>query len=252
MLLTVVNSFTREPFGGNPAAVALCDGFPSDARLQVIAAEMNLPETAFLVPRKDDSFDLRWFSPTVEIDICGHATLASTHVVGRPVSFHTRAGRLDCAIGSDGFIEMDFPADPPEQQPLPEGLEIPDSSFFGRAQHFCLVALKDANAVRSFVSDPTLPKRLGTKGLIVSAPGDRDGIDCVSRVFLPDLGIPEDPVTGSAHCVLAVYWGDRLGIDELLGEQASSRGGFVGMRRAGDRVILRGQAVTVARTEMLA
>lgn len=251
MSLTIVNSFTSRPFSGNPAAVALCDSYPDDARLQAIAAEINLSETAFLVARDDDSFSLRWFSPAVEVDLCGHATLASAHVLNRPASFHTRAGRLDCTIGSDGWIEMDFPADPPEAQQLPDSVDVPVHSYFGLARHFALIEVKDAAAVRAYVSDPTLPGRLGSKGLIVTAAGDREGIDCVSRVFVPGVGIPEDPVTGSAHCVLAVYWGERLGVDALMGEQASARGGIVGMRLLGDRVVLRGEAVTVALTEFV-
>jgi predicted PhzF superfamily epimerase YddE/YHI9 len=249
--LTVVDAFTDRPFSGNPAAVALVDEFPDDDRMQRIAAEMNLSETAFVVERGEGSYDLRWFSPMVEVALCGHATLATTHVLGRPARFQTKSGELVCSFTDDGLIEMDFPADPPEEGPLPPGIGLLDVQWYGRGRFDGLAQLASAAVVRSMVPDLTAIARLGGRALIVTAAGDRPGIDCVSRVFGPATGIPEDPATGSAHCTLASFWGERLGLDTLTGEQASARGGVIQMRRAGERVVLGGRAVTVSRVSLL-
>jgi predicted PhzF superfamily epimerase YddE/YHI9 len=247
--LTVVDSFTAAPFGGNPAAVTVLDAFFDDALLGAIAREMNLSETAYLVPRADGDFDLRWFTPAAEVDLCGHATLASAHVLGGGGRFHTRSGLIACTKNGD-WIEMDLPADEPAPAEPPEGLGLTDVRSFHRGRDDALVELADAASVRALVPDLAALARLGTRAVIVTAPGDRVGIDCVSRVFGPNVGIPEDPVTGSAHCALAAFWGGRLGRDELVGEQASARGGIVRMRRAGDGVVVGGQAVTVSRVTM--
>jgi len=252
--LTVVDSFTDRPFAGNPAAVAVVENFPDDAEMQSIAREMNLSETAFAVGRADGTYDLRWFTPSVEVDLCGHATLATAHVLGGTARFHTRSGVLSCTAGSDGWIEMDFPADPPVATDQPATLDIPGVRWSGRARTDLLVELGDAAAVRSF--EPTARQLgamadLGMRCVIVTAGGDRPGIDCVSRVFAPSVGIAEDPVTGSAHCTLSPFWADRLGRAELVGEQASARGGIIRMRLAGDRVVLGGRAVTVSNVQML-
>lgn len=255
--LTLVDAFTDRPFAGNQAAVAVLDHWPDDAAMQRVAAELGWSETAFAVPRADGDWDLRWFTPAVEVDLCGHATLAAAHVLGGTARFHTRSGMLDCAPGeppegwAGEWLAMAFPADPPTEAPAPEGLALPGLEWFGRGRTDSLAVLADPAEVRRLTPDLAAVAALGTRCLIVTAPGDRSGIDCVSRVFAPNAGIAEDPVTGSAHCTLAEWWGPRLGRDTLMGEQASARGGFVAMRRAGDRVVLGGQAVIVGRILLL-
>jgi PhzF family phenazine biosynthesis protein len=262
MDLTVVDSFTDRPFAGNPAAVTVMDAFPEEGRMQAIAREMNLSETAFVVPRPDGDHDLRWFSPTIEIDLCGHATLAAAYVLGGAGTFHTRSGVLVCSRADDGWIEMDFPADPTTPEPAPPSLAAtlgldagtdaaPTVRAFARARSDLVVELAHAQTVRDVRPDLGAVAALGSRGVIVTAPGDRDGIDCVCRMFAPNSGVAEDPVTGSAHCTLAGYWGERLGRQELVGEQVSARGGIVRMRRNGDRVVLGGQAVTVSRVQLV-
>jgi PhzF family phenazine biosynthesis protein len=154
-------------------------------------------------------------------------------------------------VGADGWIEMDFPSDTPTPAPVPTGLSLPYICWYGTGRGYVLVELDTATTVRRLQPDLNALGALGTRTVIVTAAGDQPGVDCVSRVFAPNAGIPEDPVTGSAHCVLAVFWGDRTGRDVLVGEQASDRGGIVRMRRDSDRVILSGQAVTVAHTALL-
>ena len=248
--LVTVDAFTDVPFAGNPAAVALVDAFPDAAVMQAVAREMNLSETAFVVAREDGDHDLRWLTPTTEVELCGHATLASAHVLGGTARFHTASGLLRCTTTSDGWIEMDFPADPPLAAQPPATLSLPGVVWYGTGRWDAVAVLEDAAAVRGLVPDLNGIASVGTRLVVVTAAGDRPGIDCVSRAFAPNAGVAEDPVTGSAHCTLAGYWGDRLGRDELVGEQASARGGIVRMRRAGDRVVIAGQAVTVARTYM--
>ena len=249
--LTVVDAFTDRPFTGNPAAVAMVEAFPDDVQMQAVAMEMNLAETAFVAERPDGDHDLRWFTPMVEVPMCGHATLASAHVLGGTARFHTRCGELACGKGPEGRIQMDFPADPPSAEDVPPGLSIAGIRWYGRGRFSALVELEHAAAVRGFKPDLPMLASLGTQAVIVTAAGDRAGIDCVSRVFGPNVGIPEDPVTGSAHCALAVFWGERTGRDDLVGEQASARGGIVHMHRNGVRVALGGHAVTVAEVQML-
>jgi predicted PhzF superfamily epimerase YddE/YHI9 len=250
--LTVVDAFTDRPFSGNPAAIAMVDRFPADHRMQAVAREMNLAETAFVVSRGDGDYDLRWFSPVVEVDLCGHATLAAAHVLGGRARFHTRSGPLTCTPAGDGWIEMDFPADPPVAAEFSAAdLGIGEASWCGRSRYDLLVQLADAAAVRSLVPDLARLASAGTRGVLVTAAGDRAGIDCVSRFFAPNFGIPEDPATGSAHCVLAVFWGERTGKAELVGEQASPRGATVRMRRQDDRVLLGGRAVAVSEVRLL-
>jgi predicted PhzF superfamily epimerase YddE/YHI9 len=262
MDLTVVDAFTDRPFAGNPAAIAVVDEFPDEARMQAIAREMHLSETAFVVPRADGSYDLRWFTPEVEVALCGHATLATAHALGGTGTFHTKSGPLVCTPGDDGWIEMDFPADPPVPEEAPPSLaaalgleEGPDGAAvvrgYARSSTDVLVELAGADIVRALRPDLGAVAALRSRCVIVTAAGDRPDIDCVSRVFGPNAGIPEDPVTGSAHCALAVYWGERLGRDTLVGEQASARGGIVRMTRRGERVVLSGQAVTVSTVHLL-
>ncbi|MHB8681322.1 MAG: PhzF family phenazine biosynthesis protein [Acidimicrobiales bacterium] len=249
--LVVVDAFTDQPFSGNPAAVAIVDAFPDEARMQLIASEMALSETAFCVPHGNGAYDLRWFTPTVEVALCGHATLAAAHVLGGSGAFSTRSGVLRCRALDDGRIAMDFPAGTVVPAEAPLGFSLPGQRVFARGAEEALVELSDAAAVRSLVPDLAALAALGTCTVIVTAPGDRAGVDCVSRVFGPNVGIAEDPVTGSAHCTLAVWWGDKLGRDELCAEQASRRGGTLWTTRRGDRVELAGNAVTVAEVRLL-
>jgi PhzF family phenazine biosynthesis protein len=256
-----VDAFTDRPFAGNPAAVCLLPAARDAAWMQHVAAEMNLSETAFLVPRTD-GYDLRWFTPTVEVDLCGHATLASAHVLWETkqlsadqfARFHTRSGVLTCTQQA-GRIEMDFPATPASECPplpgLAEALGAPPR-WLGKTR-FDLLAEMDSEAViRDLKPDFARIAALGGRGFIVTARATSPGLDFVSRFFAPAAGVNEDPVTGSAHCCLATYWAERLGKKELTGYQASARGGLVGVQVVGDRVRLRGQAVIVLRGELLA
>jgi predicted PhzF superfamily epimerase YddE/YHI9 len=252
MQLTVIDAFTDRPFSGNPAAVAMLDRFPDDSRMQLVAREMNLSETAFVVGRMDGSYDLRWFTPSVEVDLCGHATLASAHALGGEVRFHTRSGLLSCTSPGGGWIDMDFPADPPAPDGTAAGsLGIDGVCWTGQTRHDLLVEVKDAATLRTMEPDLSALASVGTRGVLVTSAGDRPGIDCVSRFFAPNVGIPEDPVTGSAHCALAAFWGERTGKRDLVGEQASARGGVVRMGLRGDRVVISGQAVTVSEVHLL-
>ena len=249
--LTVVDAFTDRPFAGNPAAVAVVDAFPPEELMQAVAAEMALSETAFCVPRPDGDHDLRWFTPSTEVALCGHATLATTHVLGGRHRFHTRSGVLAGWVEDDGMVRLDFPADPPVPGETPAGLGLPGAVAFARTREDALVELVDAASVRGLQPDLAAIAALAPRGVVVTAAGDRPGVDCVSRFFGPNVGIPEDPATGSAHCALAVWWGDRLGRDELVGEQASRRGAVVHMNRRGERVELGGHAVSVSRVSMV-
>ncbi len=253
--LTVVDAFTDKPFQGNPAAVAVLDAPLSEQAMQRVAAEMNLAETAFAVRRVDGDHDLRWFTPTTEVDLCGHATLATTLVLGGQPTFHTRSGRLGARLAADGWVHLDLPADPPESAPVPEGLgaalgATPVGSW--RSRLFAVLELADAATVRALTPDLAALAAVERSPVLVTAPSDQPGCDVVSRVFAPMMGIPEDPVTGSAHCVLACLWGERLGREELVGYQASTRGGRVRMARAADRVHLAGRAVVTAEVQVVA
>jgi len=247
--ISVVDAFTDTAFTGNPAAVCLLDEAAPEVWMQSVAAEMNLAETAFLVPRQPGEWDLRWFTPTVEVDLCGHATLASTHVLGQAARFHTRSGVLSCAPVTDGWIEMDFPALEPTvaaaDDQLLRALGTVDVYTVATSRFDLLVELASAEAVRALQPDLGALRALGARGVIVTALGDQEGIDMVSRFFAPGAGIDEDPVTGSAHCVLAPFWAARTGRRTLVGHQASKRGGIVRMRLDGDRVMLGGRATTV-------
>ena len=231
--------------------------------MQRVAREMNLSETAFLVERDDGAFDLRWFTPAVEVDLCGHATLASAHALWEenhlapdsPAVFHTRSGRLS-AILRDGWIEMDFPAEPDRPASVPDGLAGAlgaEPSYVGRNRFDYLVEVDSEATVRRLAPDIHRLGNVATpRGIIVTARADTDGIDFVSRYFAPSAGIDEDPVTGSAHCCLAPHWRRRLGRTAFTAWQASARGGLVKVVVRGDRVTLSGQAVTVMRCELLA
>ncbi len=253
--ITVVDSFTDQPFRGNPAAVCLLDRPAPAEWMQSVAAEMNLSETAFITPRADGDRDLRWFSPTIEVDLCGHATLASAHVLGGVCRFHTRSGVLTCRPTDDGRVQMDFPAigvqevsDPPDWSKA-LGVDADRVAGVHEAPGWAMVELRTADDVRAVVPERQAILELGGF-IIVTAAGDEPGVDSVCRMFGPAAGIDEDPVTGSAHCVLAPFWASRLGRTDLVGRQVSSRGGTVGMRLDGDRVVLTGQAVTVLIAEL--
>ena len=262
MTIVQVDAFTREPFGGNPAAVCVLPRPADPAWMQRVAGEMNLAETAFLVGRGSGAYDLRWFTPTVEVDLCGHATLAAAHVLWEDghlprdaaARFHTRSGRLS-AVRRGGWIEMDFPAEPAEPVPAPAGLADAlgvEPIHVGRNRFDHLVELDSERTVRRLAPDLRGLGALPVRGVIVTARGEAGEIDFVSRFFAPRAGVDEDPVTGSAHCCLGPYWFGRLGRNPLTGWQASARGGLVRVRVAGDRVRLSGQAVTVLRGELLA
>jgi predicted PhzF superfamily epimerase YddE/YHI9 len=247
MRFFVVDAFTPSAFAGNPAAVVLLDTPADPVWMQSVAAEFKHSETAFVVTGGEGPLPLRWFTPVTEVDLCGHATLATAHVLGGNQVFSTRSGELRCQA-QDGWVSMDFPADFPVESDDNPG--IGGTEFVGRGVSDILVVLRDAALVRDFKPDLPALAELATRCVIVTALGDVDGIDFVSRVFGAAVGVGEDPVTGSAHCTLASYWAARIGRDKLVGEQASERGGIVRMSLEGDRVLLAGQAVTIASGEL--
>jgi PhzF family phenazine biosynthesis protein len=257
---TQVDAFTDRPFSGNPAAVCVLPTVRDADWMQQVAREMNLAETAFLV-RNQDGFDLRWFTPSVEVDLCGHATLASAHVLweeghlpaSKPCVFFTRSGRLS-ARQDGNLIWLDFPGTPAVSTAAPPDLERALGAKLiqvGRTSFDYLVELDSDAAVRTLDPDLTLLASLPVRGVIVTARSDSGEHDFVSRFFAPQLGVPEDPVTGSAHCGLAPYWAQRLGKQQLAGYQASPRGGTVLVKVHEDRVHLGGEAVTMLRGEIL-
>jgi len=268
LAITQVDAFTDRPFAGNPAAVCVLDGPVATSWMQHIAAEMNLAETAFLVPDSEADGGLRWFTPMVEVDLCGHATLASAHVLwesGRldrsaPARFSTRSGLLTARLAPDGWITLDFPAlpisaaTPAVADLLPRALGLDPAAIVAarRGGLDLLVEVASAAVVRSTRPDFARLAAIDVRGVIVTARSDTPEADFVSRFFGPRVGVPEDPVTGSAHCALGPYWADKLGKTSLVGYQASSRGGIVRVTVAGDRVFLGGQAVTVLRGELTA
>jgi PhzF family phenazine biosynthesis protein len=260
--ITQVDAFTNRPFAGNPAAVCILPKAADAAWMLNVAREMNLAETAFLVPQSD-GYDLRWFTPAVEVDLCGHATLASAHVLweeGRlkpneQARFHTKSGLLT-AERRGSWIELDFPATPPAVAPAPQGLIEAIGAkpkFVGRSRFDYLVEVENEATVRELTPDLTALSRVQARGIIVTSRSDgKSDYDFVSRFFAPQSGVPEDPVTGSAHCALTPYWSAKLGKKELVAYQASPRGGELRLRLAGERVRLGGQAVTVLRGELTA
>jgi predicted PhzF superfamily epimerase YddE/YHI9 len=258
--ITWVDAFTDRPFAGNPAAVCLLPAAADPVWMQQVAREMNLAETAFLV-RRDDGFDLRWFTPSTEVDLCGHATLASAHVLWEErelkpeetARFHTRSGLLT-ASRKGSLIWLDFPATPSEPTGVPpeleRGLGTP-TRYIGRTKFDYLAEVESETAVRNLSPDLGSLSRLPGRGVIVTARSDRPDYDFVSRFFAPGAGVPEDPVTGSAHCGLGPFWGSKLKKTRLVGYQASSRGGTVVVELDRDRVRLGGQGITVLRGELL-
>ncbi|WP_026876499.1 PhzF family phenazine biosynthesis protein [Jiangella gansuensis] len=266
MRILVVDAFTDRPFGGNPAGVCLLDRQVTDAWMQSVAAEMRHSETAFVEPVEGDEaaratpavdYRLRWFTPATEVDLCGHATLATAHVLfergeAGPIRFSTRSGVLTVRRDDGGEVGMDFPALPPDEVPVPDGLAAALGAppvRAGRSRFDLLVELADEATVRNLAPDPAAMAAVDARGFIVTARADVGApYDFVSRFFAPREGIPEDPVTGSAHCVLAPYWAAALGTRDgatLTGAQLSERGGTVRATVRGDRVELAGRARTV-------
>jgi PhzF family phenazine biosynthesis protein len=264
MRIAQVDAFTDEPFSGNPAAVCLLSEAANASWMQDVAREMNLSETAFLVPGSYGEFDLRWFTPRIEVELCGHATLASAHVLWEDghtsadtLSFRTRSGALG-ATRDSGWIELDFPARPAFATEVPD--EIVDiiggtpvvtaRGNVGGGMSGYLLEYESEEEVRSVKPDFARLASIPDGYVIVTAPSSMDGYDFVSRFFGSPAGIDEDPVTGSAHCTLGPWWQAKLGKDELLGYQCSARGGTVRVRPLGDRVKLGGKAVTVFSGEL--
>jgi PhzF family phenazine biosynthesis protein len=255
-----VDSFTDKPFSGNPAGVCIVPEPQEERWMQNVAREMNLSETAFLY-READGYNLRWFTPAVEVDLCGHATLASAHILwevgylepGEQARFHTRSGLLT-ADRKGAWIEMNFPAQPEEPASAPPGLTealgVP-LKYIGKSKFDYLVEVDSEEIVRSAKPDFSLLTTVTVRGVIVTSIASSKNYDFVSRFFAPQVGINEDPVTGSAHCTLSPFWSKQLGKDELVGYQASARGGVVRVLLSGDRVSLGGQAVTVLRGELV-
>jgi PhzF family phenazine biosynthesis protein len=255
-----VSAFTKSPFGGNPAAVCLLPDTADPAWMQRVAAQMNLSETAFLSP-EGEGYRLRWFTPAVEVDLCGHATLASAHALwesgrlaaDRPARFFTKSGPLTCERRGQHVV-MDFPAKVAEQAEAPDGLRQALGApprWAGRNVFDWLVELESEEALRKLRPDIALVATLPVRGVIVTAKASSADYDFVSRFFAPAAGVAEDPVTGSAHCCLGPFWAARLSKAELRAYQASARGGEVLVHVAGARVHLGGSAVTVLRGELV-
>jgi PhzF family phenazine biosynthesis protein len=255
-----VDAFTDRPFAGNPAAVCVLTEAPAEQWMRDVAREMNLSETAFLVPQ-DDGYNLRWLTPTVEVALCGHATVASAHVLwqdghlpeGKQARFHTRSGLLTADKRGD-WIELDFPAKiaAPAEAPaeLLPALGVAAAKFVGKSAFDYLVEVDSEEILLALSPDHSTLRKLPVRGVIVTARSSGAEFDFVSRFFAPGSGIDEDPVTGSAHTALGPYWAGILGKNELLAFQASARGGVVKVKVVGDRVLLGGQAVTVMTGEL--
>ncbi|MBV2091357.1 MAG: PhzF family phenazine biosynthesis protein [Candidatus Thiodiazotropha sp. (ex Ctena orbiculata)] len=250
----IVDAFTHKPFKGNPAAVCLLEQPVDTAWMQSIASEINLSDTAFLLPMGDGEWNLRWFTPRTEVDLCGHATLAAAHILWSELEqtqeqlvFHSPSGLLKACREPQGIM-LDFPIDhlieESNDQPLIDALgSRPEKVFRGRED--LLAVYHSAQQVRTLSPDQLALSNIACRGVITTAPGDEDGVDFVSRFFAPALGIPEDPVTGSAHCTLAPYWSNQLGKQTLKAYQVSQRGGEIEIRMSGQRVMLIGQTVTI-------
>jgi PhzF family phenazine biosynthesis protein len=255
-----VDAFARRPFQGNPAAVCLLAEPRNEPWMQNVAQEMNLSETAFIRPLTPGEFELRWFTPAVEVELCGHATLAAAHVLweteilaaDEPARFRTKGGLLTATRSGDE-IELNFPATPPRETQTPDGLLDAlgiDTAHVAKTQFDYLVEVDSESVVRTLAPDVRRLGMLCVRGVIVTAKAEGTEFDFISRFFAPSAGVDEDPVTGSAHCALAPYWSEKLGKDKLVGYQASARGGVVRVRVSGNRVVLSGHAVTVLRGEL--
>jgi PhzF family phenazine biosynthesis protein len=255
-----VDAFAATPFAGNPAGVCLLPAAADAGWMAAVAKETNLPATAF-VHADGNCFGLRWFTATAELELCGHGTLASAHVLyeagrvehGQPVQFQSRSGLLT-ATARDGWITLDFPAMPERNVAPPPGLAEAlgvELRYVGRSKLDCLVEVADEAAVRDLRPDLTRLREVDARGIIVTSRSQTADRDFVSRFFAPSVGIAEDPVTGSAHCCLAPYWAAQLKKSELVAHQISARGGVLRLRLDGDRVGIAGQAVTVIRGQLL-
>ena len=259
-----VDAFASAPFTGNPAAVCVLDAAADEAWMQAVAVEMNLSETAYLY-RTGETWALRWFTPGGEVALCGHATLASAHVLwteghvdgDAALRFDTASGELVAQREGDGTITLDFPATPPTfDEGAPAGLlealglDGRDDVTVGRSRFDAFVVVEELDALLALEPDMTGLAAVDARGTIVTAPGG-EGVALTSRFFAPGLGVPEDPVTGSAHCALAPYWAARLGRDRLEAHQASARGGWLRVEVRGERVLLTGRALTVLRGTLL-
>jgi predicted PhzF superfamily epimerase YddE/YHI9 len=253
-----VDAFADSLFSGNPAAVCLLDAWPGTNRLQRIAVENNLSETAFVIPGKRGKWAIRWFTPKMEVDLCGHATLATAHVMyeergqtGNEITFTSRAGELKVSPLNGGWFGMDLPRASTHKAAvsplLLEGLGGYPSEV--RVGEDCLCVFDAEEIVRELQPDFRLLGRLPFRGIIATAPANNRKVDFVSRFFAPGVGIDEDPATGSSHCSLAPYWSARLGKDRMEARQISSRGGKLICEIRGDRVLLEGKAVTYLRGE---
>ena len=257
MRLLHIDAFTDRPFRGNPAAVCLLERERDAAWMQSVGAEMNLSETAFLAPRSD-GWSLRWFTPTVEVDLCGHATLASAHALwseamldpNEVARFHTKSGLLTAMRRGD-WIELNFPATrETASEPAPgllESLGVATPKYVGRNKFDYIVEVESEDAVRALNPDHARLRSIPVRGVIVTSRSSNADYDFVSRFFAPGSGIDEDPVTGSAHCCLTPYWAAKLGKNELAAYQASKRGGMMRVALDGDRVRMAGRAVTIMR-----
>ncbi len=255
--IVTVDAFTAKPFAGNPAAVCLMEKAADEQWMQNVAMEMNLSETAFLYPIGDSKYHLRWFTPKDEVALCGHATLASAHVLYTDghlakdviARFETLSGELTAQM-SKGMIELNFPEQKATECEPPKGLIEAIGApvrFVGKSKSDYLVELLDESSVRNLNPDIATLKNLQVRGVIVTAQSDNNPYDFVSRFFAPGVGVDEDPVTGSAHCTLAPFWKERLNKEEFLAYQASGRGGEVSIKIENDRVKLSGHAITMLR-----
>lgn len=255
MNIFIVDAFTDVPFAGNPAAVCLLDRAADDRWMQAVAKEMNLSETAFVYPL-EDGFSLRWFTPTVEVDLCGHATLSSAHILWENghvekdsvIRFHTASGLLTASMDGE-WIQLNFPKEADEPCAVPEGLQEAlgaSIQYVGVNRMAYVVEVENEAAVRALRPDlDWITAQLGGKGLLVTSLAGGAPYDFVSRCFFPADGIPEDPVTGSAHCALAPYWQRKLHKEQFFAAQVSARGGSLKVAIVGERILLSGQAVTV-------
>lgn len=255
-----VDAFTAEAFGGNPAAVCLLEYPKVDSWMQDVAAEMCLSETVFLI-RQGDGYNLRWFTPKMEVDLCGHATLAAAYVLfysggarrDAVIRFYTKSGPLE-AVWNNDRIELDFPATPDSEVSAPEGLLAAlgvEARYVGKTVFDYIVEVGSEDTVRNMTPDFSALCRVPARGTIVTSRTTSGEFDFISRFFCPILGIKEDPVTGSAHCCLGPYWAKKLCREEFVAYQASERGGIIRVRIDGDRVYLSGQAVIVHKGELL-
>lgn len=255
-----VDAFADKPFVGNPAGVCVLPEPKNEKWMQLVAREMNLPETAFLC-KNGEGFNLRWFTPTTEVDLCGHATLASAHALWEmgyldkavEARFFTKSGLLTARQEGE-WIKLNFPSEPPSESSIPDfiiqGLKVMPK-YTGKNRLDYIVEVESEDIVRNLQPDLKVLKDMEIRGVIVTSQSATSDFDFISRFFAPGAGIDEDPVTGSAHCCLGPYWQSRLHKNELMGYQASNRGGIVKVKVAGDRVYLSGKAITVLKGELL-